>query len=253
MERIGLGFKILKENLWLWAIPLGIDFLGLALAILTNTLQLVPPGFHLKISVPNSLPSVANILKTSQTNGIELGGGSALFIVFIVLGPFLAGGFLNTIFKILKNNTADKASFLADCKYYFLRLLGVSILTFLFFLAVTLPAMLIFPLLGIVAILFIMYLTYFWQMSLVYHDLEIMEAFSKGREFFKNNFSQILSLFIPIAIFAGIISIPLNTMAQDVLGYALAILIWSFVGSIFAIAVISLYNDFENNQEFIDL
>ncbi|MDN5323749.1 MAG: hypothetical protein PWQ67_2203, partial [Clostridia bacterium] len=71
MERIGLGFKILKENLWLWFVALGLNFLIYIIEVMTNTLPLVPPGFYLKFAMPNNIPEMSSILQQPHTQGIH--------------------------------------------------------------------------------------------------------------------------------------------------------------------------------------
>ena len=108
--------------------------------------------------------------------------------------------------------------------------------------------LLVFPPLVIVAIIFFVYLTYFWQLALVKDDLEILEALNKGKTVFKNNLSPVLGQIFTVAIISAIVGVPLNIMGQSVIGYGLAIIIWSFVGIGLSISIISLYDDLSNEK-----
>ncbi|MFZ5943078.1 MAG: hypothetical protein ACOYVD_03135 [Bacillota bacterium] len=250
MERISLGFKVLQENLWLWFVALGLNLLVFFVGIITKTLKLVPPGIHLKLGMPNGIPEMSNILQQPQTHGINIDLSPA-FIVFILVAPYLAGGFISSIFNILKGYEISKETFMSDCKYFYLRMLAVNILTLLLLLAAFLPA-LIFPPLIIVSIIFVMFYTYFWQLALIRDDLEIGEALYKGKSLFKDNLSNVLGLLIQIAVLSAIVSIPLNILGQNVMGYLFSILIWTYLGSIFVIAVISLFKDLEEKPGILD-
>ncbi|MFZ7103713.1 MAG: hypothetical protein ACOWWO_13810 [Peptococcaceae bacterium] len=246
MERIGLGFKILRENLWLWLVAIGFNMMLYVLNLVCNNLPLVPPGIHLKFAMPNNIPEMSGILQQPQTQGININ----FSLLSLVIAPLLAGGFLAGIFKIIKGETMTKEIFGQDCKYFFIRLLGVNILTFLFMLAALLPAFL-FPPLAIISLIFVMYYTYFWQLALVKEDLQIMEAFHRGHTIFKDNLSRVIGLLFPIAILSAFIGVPLNILAQEPLGYLLAIILWTFSGSILAIAVISLFADLQKDPDLL--
>jgi len=120
MERISLGFKILGKNLWLGGVALAFNFLVYLVEITTKSLQLVPPGFHLKFAMPNNIPEMTNILQQPQVQGLNINLSS----IFIIIFPFLAGGFLAAVYKLLKGKEDVADSFFNDCKYFFLRLCG---------------------------------------------------------------------------------------------------------------------------------
>ncbi|KJS21341.1 MAG: hypothetical protein VR72_11395 [Clostridiaceae bacterium BRH_c20a] len=242
MERISLGFRILKENLWLGWVALAFNFFVFFIELITKSLPLVPPGFHLKFAMPNGIPEMSSILQQPQVQGININLSS----IALIISPFLVGGFLSAIYRLLENKKTDKEIFIEDSKHFFLRLLSINVIIFLLMLASML--LLVFPPLVIVAIIFFVYLTYFWQLALVKDDLEILEALNKGKTVFKNNLSPVLGQMFTVAIISAIVGVPLNIMGQSVIGYGLAIIIWSFVGIGLSISIISLYDDLSNEK-----
>lgn len=244
MERISLGFKILKENIWLGFIPLCLNLFIYLIEISTKKLPLVPSGIHLKFAMPNSIPEMSGILQQPQTSGFNID----LSIIALFIAPFLVGGFLTSIINLYQEQQVTKDTFVENCIYFFARLLGANILTFLLMIVTFLPAF-IFPPFVIISLVIILYYTYFWQLALVTEDLQIMDALVVGKDLLKANLSQVARLLIPIALLSAVISLPLNILGQNPLGYLLAIFIWSFVGTIFAIATISLFVDLAKNPE----
>jgi len=243
MERISLGFRILKENVWLGWVALALNFFVYFIEVITKSLPLVPSGFHLKFAMPNGIPEMSSILQQPQVQGVNIN----FSIIALIISPFILGGFLKAIYRLLENEETDKEVFIADSKYFFLRLLSVNVITFLLMMVAMLP-FLAFPPLIIFLIIFFVYLTYFWQLALVKDDLEILEAINKGKAVFKNNLSQVLGQMFTVAIISAIVGVPLNIMGQSVIGYGLAIIIWSFVGIGLSISIISLYNDLNNEK-----
>lgn len=110
-----------------------------------------------------------------------------------------------------------------------------------------LPA-LIHPLLILAAAPVVAAYLFFWEIAVVYEDLELREGFKQGHTIMRTYLSEFIVLVTILLIVTGAISIPLNWLAQTQLGYLAAILIWSVVGSTLFLCVLYYYHDLFNRD-----
>ena len=241
MIYIEKAYKIVRDNFWLWLLPLAIVMLGFFWSLSMALWPLVKPGFHLKFVVPVGLPSMAQILQQQEVpliggSGLVLLGGLA-GIISLGVSAFVSGGWLHSAFRLLNGEQVLQEEFLAASAKFLLRLVGLRLLNILLVTVVVLPLGMIFPPFALFAILFAMALTFFWEIAIVKEDLGVIGGLQRGWEVFKANVSEVLSLALLTGFATAVLSIIINGLAQSMAGYPLAAVSWIFISSVFSVAV----------------
>jgi len=163
-------------------------------------------------------------------------------LLFFLVAVFMQGGIIAYIRDLVKSGSANIASFINNCSKYFLRMLGLVLITILivlgwgvlFFGALPLmvPALkTLFVILGLISIIGIIILLILPAYALVGSELGAVAAIRKGVSVTVSNFLQILGILIILILVAivvmflasfiiGILAIPVKQQAG---GYIAAV------------------------------
>jgi hypothetical protein len=243
MRYLQRGTGLVRANPWIWLLAAALSTFGLVVSLLLGAVPLVEGGFHVKFTVPTGIPDLSSIL---QGQGVAL-GGSANSIAFLIglfgllLNAFLSGGYLSGIFRLLHEESPSRDEFWSDCQRFFGRMVMAEILTLVFVILVGMMGLLLGPLV-IVAVFFALAVTFFWRLAIVRDDLHLDEGISQGWQLFRANLSQVLGVALLVFLLTGLISVPVNLLAQSFLGYLADVFIWAFLGSAFSAGICSLYD-----------
>lgn len=246
MDHLSVAFAIFQRNIWLWLVPLCLNFLEMFLKLYNDTLSFVTnfPTFKIPFP-PNGICYINNILV--GTNKFSL---SPEFFLLIFIIPFFLGGYIGSIFKLLNGDIVSFLSFWKDCYHYYFRTLAIIIQTFIISLVIAIPANFI-PVLTLIAPFIVAYITYFWKFAMIKDDSDITTAMIKGRCLIRYNLGEFCLFFLALSGLAALLSIPINFLAQDIVGYILAIVFWTYMGSIISIAMMDKYCKLCQNFNFL--
>ncbi len=166
-------------------------------------------------------------------------------LVFFLAAVFVQGGIVAYIRDLVKTGSANLASFISNCSKYFLRMLGLVLITvvivlgwgILFFGALPLlvPALkTLFVILGLIFIIGMVILLILPAYALVGSELGAVAAIRKGVSITVSNFLQILGILIILILVAivvmflasfitGILAIPLKQAGGYIAAIVMAI------------------------------
>lgn len=185
----------------------------------------------------------------------------AFTILFSLLGLFVACGALAYVKDLIKAGSANIASFIDNGKKYFLRLLGVTILIMLVFLAVgavlflitgLLPAALrlVMTVIMMLAFLGLGVLLLMPAYALVAGDLGVVESVKKGIDVGRKNFLKILGILaimlliaVGVTVAASVITGILSLILRPVSSFVAAI-VMAIANAVMAVLVNIAYMDF---------
>ncbi|MBU4377187.1 MAG: hypothetical protein KKD29_06935 [Candidatus Omnitrophica bacterium] len=187
--------------------------------------------------IPAPVDAEMNLQKSLAVIGMGL--------LFFLLAVFVQGGVIAYVRDLVKSGSASLAPFIANCAKYFVRMLGIALLTMLIVLGwgvllfailpVFLPALKAVSLiLGIIVLIGLMILLILPGYVLVGSDLSVMGALKKGASVAANNFLKMLVILIVLIIVSivvmflasfltGLLSIVLKQLVSYVAAIAMAI------------------------------
>lgn len=218
---------------------------------LRDIMDFVTQGFRVSLTIPGAMPSIVPVLSEySYVFNINIplgglqGGLVAIFmgIMFFLLGIFLKGGFLGSVFSGLKGESFSLGTFIGCGKKFFGRfmlqilfmifVILVSIfpyiviidiiISILGFLGVVLTAVMSF-----VLVLALIFLLFFWDYAMVVEDIGVIDGAKKSWNVVKNNV---------VAVFIAILCI---LIANILLGILASLMVWA--GLILAVLAIIGY------------
>lgn len=238
-----------------------IDSIKKAFALSVKALKLfyVVAGFGI-------VANVINLLIIPAPVGVEISLGKSILVIaftilFSLLGLFVACGALAYVRDLIKAGSADIASFIDNGKLYFLRLLGVTILVMLAFLAVgavlffitgILPAALrlVMTVIMILALLCLGVLLLMPPYALVAADLGVVASLKKGIEAGRKNFLKVLGILaimlliaVGVTVAASVITGLLSLILRPASSFVAAV-IMAIANAVMAILVNIAYMDF---------
>lgn len=245
MPRIRTGFDVVRKQHWLWLLPVVLSLGVLLLNMLSlGEWPLPEPGLQFRATIPSSIPEISGII-----SGPNLGLMSDSFGIFVILLAvmlfriFLNAGYLAGGMRALRGEAVDMSTFWADCQHFFKRLLLIGLLL-LFAAPISLVVLAaIHPIVALVAALVATIYLFFWEIAVVYEDLDLLAGFIRGHTIMRKNLYEVVLLVITVLSISGGVSLFVNSLAQYYWGYLLAILIWSVVGASLFIAVIHCYRE----------
>lgn len=245
MTSIRAGVALARKQHWLWLLPIAISLAGLLLSMLSlGEWPLPEPGLHLRATIPSSIPEISEIIAIPKLGLLSDSFGIFVILLAVLLFRlFLNAGYLAGGMRALRGESVDLPTFWADCKYFFKRLLLIGLLILLVVPISLVALALIHPIIALVAaVVAIMYL-FFWEVAVVYEDLDLLAGFKRGHTIMRTYLGEIILLMLTVILISGAISLLLNWLAQTYWGYLLAILIWSIIGATLFIAVIHFYSE----------
>lgn len=241
MSDISRGFNVVRRNPWVWLLPVGLSLFGLFFGLLSGSVPLAKPGFNVKFTIPTGIPDLSSVIQTEQGTLSVAGFGLILTLLLMALSAYLTGGWLAGVFRHISGGDVSRDSFFAACSYFFGRVFAAQLITTgIFIFGVILFGVVLGPL-AIVLALVLMAFTLFWSLAIVKDDLGLGNAFTRGYQTLFTFFGEALGVLAPILVASSLASIPLHLMAQSVVGYAVAVPIWAFVGGGLSAAVCALY------------
>jgi len=172
------------------------------------------------ITVFNIIVNVINLMVIPAPVNAEMDIKKSLAVIgigllFFLLAIFIQGGVIAYIKELVKSGSASLASFISNGSKYFLRMLGIVIITIvialgwgvLFFgiLSALLPALKVALLiLGLIFLIGIMILLILPAYALVGSDLGVMASMRKGVSVTAANFLKVVGILV-ILIIVGIV------------------------------------------------
>ncbi|MDD5679753.1 MAG: hypothetical protein PHI59_00710 [Candidatus Omnitrophica bacterium] len=213
------------------------------LSVAAVKIFLVISAFNIFINVINLMviPAPVNAEMDIKKSLTVIGLG----IIFFFAAIFIQGGVITYIKELVKSGSTGLASFISNCGKYFMRMLGIILITILIavgwgvlFLGI-LPAMLpalkvVFLILGFISLIGILLLLILPAYALVTGDLGVMASMRKGVSVAAANFLQIIGILIILVIISivimfiaslitGLLSIPFKGMVNYVAAVVMAI------------------------------
>lgn len=239
------SFTIIRKHKWLWLLPTVLSLVGLLFALLLGSFPTVKPGFHLKVTVPNGMPSLDSILQLEQmsTTTALTAPTILLALASLVVSTFFSGGWLAAVFAALRGQELTQEELWEQARYFFGRLLVSRLLTvFGTIFGILFLAMILGPIVVLLAVAIVIYI-FFWELAIVCEDLSVGEGFTRGHQLLRANFWEVLGTLLPMALLCAMFSAIANFIAQTPLGYVLLIPIWSYLGGSLAVMVCGLYRE----------
>ena len=250
MDELTAATKVVRKHHWLWLLPVALSLFSLWLQLLVaGEQQLVPPGVQWKATIPTSIPTMSDILSSAQPDLATASPGKFLLMLpLMLIGTFLTGGYLAGGIRALHGEAVDWPTYWADCRRFFARLLLLDLL--LLFVGILVLALIaaIHMLLFLIAVVAAFVYLFFWPIAIVREDLTIKEGFERGHTLLRANWSRVIPLLLIILLASGLASLPINWLAQSFHGYLVAMPIWSFIGSIFSVAVLCCYDQLVSRE-----
>lgn len=240
------SFQVVRKHSWVWLLPAALSLLGLMISLTVGLLPAVKPGINFKSVVPNGMPTVDSILQVETSDlGVAISPSVLLITLFsLVLSAFLSGGWMSGVFSAIRgqSDVLSQEQFMERSRYFFGRLLGARVLTFVGTLVGVLTVGLLLGPLALLMLLVAMVFTFFWELAIVREDLSLGDGFTRGYQLLRANLGEVFSTALPIALGSALFSVPANLIAQSFIGYVALIPVWSFVGSAFAVSICGLYD-----------
>ncbi|MBO9131172.1 hypothetical protein [Bacillus sp. 165] len=168
----------------------------------------------------------------------------AFTILFLILRSFCLGSYLGGIQSTLRH---ERYSWIATGKYYFIRMITVSIVQILFLFLILLIMSIVGPFSFLLLLLYLRYaLTPY---LIVLDDSSFTEAFSDAPKRLKKQFSflfgfAVLFMILTLALTAIVIMLPLETLR-----YSIIIIIYPILGT----AAIMVVMDKISNQRYFTI
>lgn len=243
MHDLSVGGNLVRRNPWTWLLAAALSTFGLFESMVFGLAPLVKGGFSIKFTVPLGIPDLSSILQgqTSELGAGVGGAGLLLGLLGLLLNAYLSGGYLGGIFRLLRGRAVAPQDFWTDCQGYFVRMVLVEVLTLMSVIMAGSMSFVLGPLV-IIAIFFLLSVTFFWQFAVVRDNLSLERAISRGWWLMRSNFREVLGLILLVFLLTGAVSLLANFLAQTFTGYLVDILVWASIGSAFSAAVCSLYD-----------
>lgn len=192
------AFGLLRRYRGLVLYPIVLDLVALFTRFVTG--QFGPTRVTLKFLLEPGLPSMLNLFDPASGgsgvlnfDGIDIGKAAPVLGLFVLVmffvTAFVAAGFIGLLHEASSERPAGFDVFLAYGQRFWLRLLGMKLLTLLVSLAVGGVLLLLLRLPGLILGLALwawLRITYiYWEFSVVVEDLPVIEAFQRAREHFE--------------------------------------------------------------------
>lgn len=218
------------------------------------------------LAVFNVVTNIVNLLIVSPPGTTALAIGQAytviaVTILVLLIAIFVAGGALAYIRDLIKAGSANLAQFLGNGKKYFLRLIGLTVVSILIFAAIGVVFFLLSGALGaglkvvmtiimVVVLLAAAILLFLPAYALVANELGVVSSIKKGVIICGRNFFGVLALTIIMLLIAigvilaaslitGIFSLFMRTIAS----YAAAVLM-GIANAVIAVLINIAFMDF---------
>lgn len=243
MSRIKACFDVVHKQRWLWLLPVVLSLGRLLLnMLLMGEWPLSGPGLQFRATIPASIPEIGDMISPQQARlASDSLGIFVLLLAVMLFKIFLSAGYLAGGMRALRGEPVDMPTFWADCQHFFKRVLLIGLLL-LFAGTISLVVLAaIHPIVALVAAFVAIIYLFFWEIAVVYEDLDLREGFTRGHTIMRAYLGEVTLLLIAILSTSGIVSPLLNWLAQYYLGYLIAILIWSSIGASLFVAVIRCY------------
>jgi hypothetical protein len=254
---LGKGFILTNKFYILIFVPIIFDFMQLE-----DIMRRAKAGFTLKFTIPSAVPSLTQVLG-NPNQGIRnnfminlpynnLGSLSLIiFILFILLGAFLKGGFLGCVLTGISDQEVSLNTFIQMGKKYFSRFILQSLIIFLLFMVI-LP---FFFILGPVALfllicfIILFFFLIFWDYIIVVDNKMIIDAARISYTLVRSNIGKVLSFIIPIAVITALFGIIANVFTGTSPVFAvIAIVIYAYYGTSVVFLMMSFYLESLRNQ-----
>lgn len=248
------GFELTKKFLPLIFIPIIMDVLQI-----TDIYRRVR-DFNIKFTVPSAIPSLTQVLADPPAVGggftinmpfAYLGGiAFFLFILNIVVGAFLKGGYLGSVLTGIQGGVFSTDEFIKCGKVFFGRFLLQNVITVLALMLILPIGILFGPLIILVFIglLFLFFYLLFWDYAMVVEDLGVIEGAQTSLNIVKDNSGKVFAFILPIVLITALFSVLVNALA--VAGSFLiliAIIAYSYFGTSIVFTMMSFYNELTEN------
>ncbi|MDP3789919.1 MAG: hypothetical protein Q8R48_05910 [Candidatus Omnitrophota bacterium] len=173
------------------------------------------------IAVFNIIVNIINLLVIPAPVTAEMDARKSFTVLgigllFFLIAIFMQGGIIAYIRDLVKSGSANLASFISNCGKYFLRMLGLVLITILivlgwgllFFgaLPLMIPALkTLFVILGLLSIIGMVILLILPAYALVGSELGAVASIRKGVSITTSNFLQILGILIILILVAIVV------------------------------------------------
>ncbi len=182
--------------------------------------------------------NLINLIAAPGPDTAEMTLGRSLLVILLtavifLIAIFVQGGALVFVKDLIKNGTADIKGLIDNCKKYFLKLVGLTLLLMVAGIVIVLLANLVLSILpgilkvlvGIVLGLVFMVFLVMPAYALVGSDMKVIDAIKSGVLMAKKNFVQVLALlailigvgivaFLAASLVSGLLSIILQPLAK---------------------------------------
>ncbi len=241
------GSKTVTNERILFLLPLFLDLILFGPLAFTSAKVI-----DIKLTLVTSLPTIQNLLPDAASFGgtqsvMNMGYPGTLTVGFIgtifafAVVPFLTGGYLGTIIQEYRGNE-ERQTFIALSSKYFVRLVIMRIVIMVAFwgLIILLKTIPIVSSIMVGILIFISVLLLFWDLSIVYDNLDLVPALFKAYTVIKQNTASVVNALLPIIIFL----MPLTLGASLLVGsflFLLVILVYAYLGAVIVSGIAYLY------------
>jgi len=227
------AFSALARNYHLVLVPVAMDIVAFFLGLMTIGFW-GESKFSFKLTLTVGVPSIGDVLDqnfmaggfTFNTDTGFAGPALLIFVLFLIIGAFVEGGFLGLLYELAgKGESPTLKMFAGYGQRFWGRFIGLRLLMLLVMTAGMFAAVLL-NIIGVLAylvgfiVLRILYI--YWEFTIVAEDNGVLDAFHNSRRHFDNRSPElsgiILTIFFanflaglifnmlwtPVFIFAGI-------------------------------------------------
>ncbi|WP_236860238.1 hypothetical protein [Candidatus Formimonas warabiya] len=251
------GFDLTKRFYPLVFVPIILDFLQLG-DILRRA-----QGFALKFTIPSAVPSLTQVLADPPQSGtgsiaVNLpfsyleGAFLLLFILFLLTGAFLKGGFLGCVLAGIKGYEVSVDTFISCAKKFFSRFLLQVFIIFFLLLVVTplFLALRALTFLFLIGIMILFFYLIFWDYIIVVENVRVIDAAKISWNLVRSNIGKVFSFILPIALITALIGIIANALVATSLIFAvIAIITYGYFGTAVVFTMMSFYLEFTEIME----
>lgn len=240
------GKEIVSKKSMLVLLPLALDLLIFAPLAFAN-LKIA----HVKLTLPTSLPTIQNLLpgaaQVAQESSFVIGypgtitNGLLGLVIMLLVMPYINGGYLGVIAEEIRQ-MEQRSAFTVLANRYFTRFLLMRLLVLAAFLVLA-PMLMILPFLAILMVVFLLVfsiLLLFWDYSVVYDDIDILQALKKAYAVFTGNLSEVVRALVPIVL----LLIPLTFVTSVIMSsplFLLMLILYAYLGAVFVSGIMSFY------------